>query len=94
MAIFSDTFLRLRQDLDRSHENRQTLIQDIRTNVRDMAQQTTNQLTEQGRSRRMEFTAMITDLRGQIKQQAKQTRKQLAELSADLRQGGAVFANR
>ena len=91
MAMFSDAFLRLRQDLDQSHENRQKLIEDIRANVRDMARQTTNQLTEQGQSRRTEFAAMITDLRGKIKQQAEQTRGQLAELSADLRQGGAVF---
>ena len=94
MAVFSDAFLRLRQDLDRSHESRQKLIQDIRDNVRDMARQTTDQLAEQGRNRRTEFTAMIADLRGTIKQQAEQTREQLAELSADLRQGGAVFGNR
>ena len=94
MAVFSDAFLRLRQDLDRSHESRRKLIQDIRANVRDMARQTTDQLAEQGKSRRAEFTAMITDLRGTIKQQADQTRGQLADLSADLRQGGAVFANR
>ncbi|MGO8745023.1 MAG: hypothetical protein ACLQNE_03445 [Thermoguttaceae bacterium] len=94
MAVFSDAFLRLRQDLDRSHESRQKLIQDIRDNVRDMARQTTDQLTEQGESRRAEFTAMITGLRGKIKQQAEQTRGQLAELSADLRRGGAVFGHR
>ena len=94
MAIFSDAFLRLRQDLDRSHESRQKLIQDIRANVRDMARQTTDQLTEQGQSRRAEFKAMITDLRGTIKQQAEQTRAQLAGLTTDLRQGGAVFGNR
>ena len=64
MAVFSDAFLRLRQDLDRSHESRRKLIQDIRDNVRDMARQTTDQLAEQGQSRRAEFTAMITDLRG------------------------------
>ena len=94
MAFFSDTFLRLRQDLDRSHESRQKLIQDIRANVRDMARQTTDQLAEQGKNRRAEFTAMITDLRGTIKLQAEQTRGQLADLSADLRQGGAAFGNR
>ena len=94
MAVFSDAFLRLRQDLDRSHESRQKLIQDIRANVRDMARQTTDQLAEQGQSRRAEFTAMITDLRGTIQQQAEQTRGQLADLAADLHQGGAVFGNR
>jgi methyl-accepting chemotaxis protein len=94
MAVFSDAFLRLRQDLDQSHESRQKLIQDIRDNVRDMARQTADQLTEQGRSRRTEFAAMITDLRGKIKRQAEQTRGQLAELSADLREGGTVFGNR
>ena len=67
MAIFSDAFLRLRQDLDQAHENRQKLIHDIRANVREMARQTGNQLTEQGSNRRAEFTAMITDLRGTIK---------------------------
>ncbi len=48
MAVFSDAFLRLRQDLDRSHESRRKLIQDIRANVRDMARQTTDQLAEAG----------------------------------------------
>jgi hypothetical protein len=94
MAVFSDAFLRLRQDLDRSHESRQKLIQDIRANVREMARQTTDQLAEQGQGRRAEFTALITGLRGSIRQQAEQTRGRLAELSADLRQGGAVFGNR
>jgi hypothetical protein len=94
MAVFSDAFLRLRQDLDRSHESRQTLIQDIRDNVREMARQTTDQLTEQSKGRRAAFAAMITDLRGKIRLQAEQTRGQLAELTADLRQGGAVFGRR
>jgi hypothetical protein len=94
MAVFSDTFLRLRQDLDRSHESRQRLLEDIRANVRDMARQTADQLTEHGKNRRAEFTAMITDLRGKIKQQAEQTRGQLAELAADLRRGGAAFGRR
>ena len=40
MAVFSEAFLRLRQELDRSHESRQKLIEDIRGNVRDMARQT------------------------------------------------------
>jgi methyl-accepting chemotaxis protein len=94
MAVFSDAFLRLRQDLDQSHESRRKLIQDIRDNVRELARQNTEQLSEQGRNRRVEFTAMITDLRGAITEQAEQTRGQLAGLSADLRQGGAVFAKR
>ena len=94
MAVFSEAFLRLRQDFDQSHESRQKLIQDIRANVRDMAQQTADQVAGQGKSRRTEFTAMITDLRGKIKQQAEQTRGQLAELAADLRHAGAVFGHR
>jgi hypothetical protein len=94
MAVFSDAFLRLRQDLDRSHESRQKLIEDIRADVRRHARQTADQIGEQGRARRAEFAAMITDLRGKIKEQAQQTRGQLAELSGDLRQGGAVFAHR
>ena len=49
MAVFSEAFLRLRQDLDQSHESRQKLIEDIRANVREMARQTGNQLAEQGR---------------------------------------------
>ena len=94
MAVFSEVFLRLRQDLDESHDKRQTLIEDIRAQVRDMARQTRSQVTEQGRSRRAEFAAMITDLRGKLKQQAEQTRGQLAELAADLRHGGEVFGRR
>ena len=33
MAVFTESFARLRQDLDQSHENRQRLIEDIRANV-------------------------------------------------------------
>ncbi len=94
MAVFSDAFLRLRQDLDQSHENRQKLISDIRANVREMARQTGNQLLEHGRRRHADFTAMITELRGKIGQQAAQTRGQLADLAADLRHAGAVFSRR
>ncbi len=92
MAVFSEAFLRLRQDLDQSHESRQKLIADIRSNVRDMARQTGQQLVEQGRTRRAEFTTMIGDLRRKIGQQAAETRGQLADLAADLRQGGAIFS--
>ncbi len=94
MAVFSEAFLRLRQDLDRSHESRQKLIEDIRSNVREMARKTGQQLAEQGENRRAEFTAMITELRSTIGQQAAQTRGELADLAADLRHGGAVFNRR
>lgn len=94
MAVFSDAFFRLRQDFDLAHENRQKLIHDIRAGVREMTRQTGTQLTEQARTRRAEFTTLITDLRGQLKQQADQTRGQLAELSADLRRGGELFGRR
>ncbi|MGO8690833.1 MAG: hypothetical protein ACLQLG_14515 [Thermoguttaceae bacterium] len=94
MAVFSEAFLRLRQDLDRSHESRRKLMEDIRNNVREMARQTGNQLAEQGASRRAEFTAMITELRSTIGRQAAETRGALADLAADLRQGGAVFSRR
>jgi hypothetical protein len=94
MAVFSEAFQRLRQDCDQAHENREKLIRDIRTNVREMARQTGNQLNEQGTKRRAEFTAMIKDLRNTINEQAKHTRGQLAELAADLRQGGVVFGRR
>ncbi len=40
MAVFSEAFLRLRQDFDQAHENREKLIHDIRDNVREMARQT------------------------------------------------------
>jgi hypothetical protein len=94
MAVFSQAFSRLRQDLDQSHESRQKLIQDIRAGVQEMARQTGNQLQEQAGKRRAEFAAMIGDLRGAIQRQAQHTRGQLAELAADLHQGGAVFAAR
>lgn len=91
MAVFSDAFLRLRQDLDQCHDSRQKLTQDIRDSVREMAQETAELLAEQRSRRHADFTAMITDIRGQIKQQAAETRGQLAELAADLHQGGAIF---
>jgi len=91
MAVFSEAFLRLRQDLDQSHEGRRKLIQDIGADVRELARQTADQVTEQGRIRRAEFAAMIADLRGKIREQAEQTRGQLAELAGDLRHGGKAF---
>jgi uncharacterized coiled-coil DUF342 family protein len=94
MAVFSDTFCRLREDLDQAHENRQKLIHDIRDGVCQMARQTADQLTEQGKSRREEFTSMITELRSKIRDQAQQTRQQLAELATDLRHGGEIFGRR
>ena len=80
MAVFSEAFLRLRQDLDRSHENRRKLMDEIRDNVREMARQTGNRLAEQGATRRAEFAAMITELRGTIGQQAAETRRALGRL--------------
>ncbi|MGA2616722.1 MAG: hypothetical protein ABSF26_03875 [Thermoguttaceae bacterium] len=94
MTVFSDAFVRLRQELDQSHESRRKLLEDIRHDVREMARQTTSRLTAEGSQRRTEFTAMIDDLRGKINQQAEQTRGQLAGLAADLHQGGAVFSRR
>ena len=94
MAVFSEAFLRLRQDLDQGHANRRKLLHDIRADVREMARETGNQLTEHGKKRQTEFTAMMTDLRANINRQAEQTRGQLAELAADLRRGGAVFGRR
>ncbi len=94
MALFSEAFLRLRQDLDQSRQNRRKLIGQIRAEVREMACQTGGRLAEQGRTRRAEFAAMIQGLRGTIRQQAEQTRGQLVELAADLRHGGEVFGGR
>jgi len=94
MALFSEAFLRLRQDLDQSRENRRTLIRQLRAEVREMARQNGGRLAEQGKTRRADFAAMIQGLRGTIREQADQTRGQLAELSADLRHGGEVFGDR
>ena len=94
MAVFSEAFLRLRQELDQSHDDRRKLIEDIRNDVRELAEQTGNQIAQQSADRRQEFTTMIGELRGSIRQQAEQTRGELADLAADLRQGGAVFAQR
>ena len=94
MAVFSETFLRLRQDFDQSHENRQKLLHGIRADVREMARQTGEQITEQAKQRHAEFTTLITDLRSKLKQQAAQTRGELDELAADLRRGGEIFGRR
>lgn len=94
MGVFSEALLRLRQDIDQSHENRRKLIEDIRAEVRQMARQTGNLLAEQGRNRQTQFTAMLKDLRGAVKAGADQTRTQLAELAADLHHGGESFKAR
>jgi Ser/Thr protein kinase RdoA (MazF antagonist) len=91
MAVFSEAFLRLRQDFDQGHENRGKLIRDIRADVRELSRQTVSQIAEQSRTRRAAFAAMMGGLRETIQQQATQTRQQLAELAADLHHGGEVF---
>jgi hypothetical protein len=94
MALFSESLVRLRQDLDESRENRWKLIRQIRAEVRELARQSGDRLAEQGAARRAEFAAMMQGLRGTIRRQAEQTRGQLAELSADLRHGGEIFGGR
>ena len=94
MALFSEAFLRLRQDLDQSRENRCELIRQLRVEVQELARQNDSRIAEQGKTRRAEFATMIRDLRGTIRQQADQTRGQLAELAADLRHGGEIFGVR
>ena len=94
MAVFSEAFLRLRQEFDQSHENRRKLIQDIRTEVRQMAEQTGSLLADHGRNRQTQFAAMIKDLRHAVKAGADQTRDQLADLAADLSRGGDAFRGR
>lgn len=94
MAVFSDAFLHLRQDLDQGHESRQKLIRDIGRDVREAARQTGDRLAEQGACRRAEFAAMMDDLRTKVRQQAQQTRSQLADMAADLHRGGETFRHR
>jgi hypothetical protein len=94
MAIFSEAFLRLRQELDAAHDSRRKLIEDIQSDVRRLAHETQSQVAQQGDNRRAEFATMIRDLRGAIRRQADETRGQLAELAADLRQGGDVLRRR
>ncbi len=91
MAVYSEAFLRQRQDLDQGHHNREQLVREIRANVRELARQAGSRLAEQSRTRRAEFAAMMGGLRDKIQQQATQTRQQLAELAADLHHGGEVF---
>lgn len=91
MAVFTESFARLRQDLDQSHENRQRLIEDIRANARELARRTGEQLSETGKARRAEFATTIRDLRAFVKRQAEETRGELAALAADLKAGGATF---
>lgn len=94
MAAFHDAFVRLRQDFDQAQDKRRKLIEDIRTEVREKAQQTGNELAEKATARREEFAAMIHDLRGEIRAEADKTRGELAALAEDLRQGGRVFSRR
>ena len=69
MAVFSEAFLRLRQDFDQGHENRGKLIRDIRADVRELSRQTVSQIAEQSRTRRAAFAAMMGGLRDKIQQQ-------------------------
>jgi F0F1-type ATP synthase membrane subunit b/b' len=91
MAVFTETFTRLRQMLDDAQQSRQRLLGELRTEARELARHSEKHLAEQAGARRSEFTAMMENLRGTIREQARQTRSQLAELAADLRHGGQVF---
>jgi hypothetical protein len=91
MAVFSEAFLRMRQDCDQGRENRANMIRQIRADVRELARQTGEQLALQRGTRRAEFTAMLQGLRGKIQAQAAETRQHLAEVAADLRHAGEVF---
>ncbi len=91
MAVFSETFLRLREDFDRGHENRENLIRALRADVCELARQTRSRLAAQRTTRQAEFAAMLKNLRGKVQEQAAATRQQLAEVAADLRRGGEVF---
>jgi hypothetical protein len=91
MAVFSEAFLRLRQDFDQGRENRANLLRQVRADVRELARQTGEQLALQRSNRQAEFTAMLQGLRGKVREQAAQTRQQLAEVAADLRRGGELF---
>ena len=62
MGVFSESLLRLRQDIDQSHENRRKLIRDIQSEVREMAEQNGSRLAEQGRQRQTQFASMIKEL--------------------------------
>ena len=64
MALFSEAFLRLRQDLDQCRESRCELIRQLRAEVQELARQNDNRIAEQGKTRRAEFATMIRDLRG------------------------------
>jgi len=89
--VFSEAFLRLRQDFDQGRENRADLMRQVRADVRELARQTGEQLASHRSTRRAQFTAMLEGLRGDIREQAAATRQQLAEVAADLRRGGEVF---
>ena len=65
MAVFTESFTCLRQDLNQSHENRQRLIED--SCQRQLARRTSEQLSETGKARRAEFATMIRDLRAFVK---------------------------
>ena len=94
MANFSESFTRLRHDLDESHRNRMQLLENLRNETQQRCASMASQLTEQAANRHTEFTSLMTNLRGQVQNIAQQTRTQLANLATDLHQGGAVFQGR
>jgi hypothetical protein len=94
MAVFSEAFLRLRQEFDQAEQKRAELIHEIRAGVRRQARQTGEQLAQHRRTRRAEFAAMRAGLRSKIQEQAAGTRQWLAALTADLRQAGTAFGRR
>lgn len=94
MATFSETFTRMRDEFDQSHEHRQQLLRDLVDEVKTHAAQTASQLAEQARNRRADFNAQMGNLRARVRDQRNQTRGWLAEVLADLRQGGELFHGR
>jgi hypothetical protein len=94
MAVFSDAFAHLRQEIDEGYQKREKLMADIREGVRELGRQNGARLAEQTQARKTQFAAMLQDLRGTIRDQAQETRGQLAAMAADLRAGGKLLAGR
>jgi hypothetical protein len=94
MAVFSEAFARLREDFDEARGNRHRLMGEIRSGIRQRAEETGREIAEQSRSRKTEFAAMLGGIRSRLNEQAEQTRERLSALARDLRQGGAVFTRR
>ncbi len=78
MSTFTEDFTRLRDDCDRSRQDRRQFYQDVRTAVQEIEE---------------EAHAFLDEFRDNHAEMATQLRSDLADFAGELKAGGEIFRN-